>query len=148
VVCLRSYVGLALNFPWKGAGFWGTALIFAVVSGKTIGGFAADRFGLAKTSLFSLGIAALLFLFPALPQAGIGAVLLFNMTMPITLWVMAKILPGAKGFAFGLLTFGLFLGFLPIYLGIEVPPGASWLFALLAASSLALLWVGLRKAKM
>jgi FSR family fosmidomycin resistance protein-like MFS transporter len=147
VVCLRSYVGLALSFTWKGAGYWGMALVCAVVFGKTIGGFAADKFGLIKTSLFSLGIAALLFLFPTIPQAGVAAVLLFNMSMPITLWAMAKILPGAKGFAFGLLTFGLFLGFLPVYLGIEVPPGAPWLFTLLAAGSLILLWAGLRRAK-
>jgi len=67
VVCLRSYVGLALNFPWKSIGYWGTALTCAVVSGKILGGFAADSFGVIKTSLFSLGIAALLFLFPQIP---------------------------------------------------------------------------------
>jgi len=70
------------------------------------------------------------------------------MTMPITLWAMAKILPGAKGFSFGLLTFALFLGFLPVYLGINVPQSISWLFALLAALSLIILLTGLRKAKL
>lgn len=39
------------------------------------------------------------------------------MTMPVTLWAVARILPGAKGFSFGLLTFALFLGFCPSYLG-------------------------------
>jgi FSR family fosmidomycin resistance protein-like MFS transporter len=71
---------------------------------------------------------------------------LFNMTMPVTLWATAKIFPGAKGFAFGLLTFGLFLGFLPVYLGIEI--NAPRLFALFAAVSLALLWLGLRRLKL
>ena len=33
------------------------------------------------------------------------------------------------------LTFGLFLGFLPVYLGATISPGAPWLFALLAAGS-------------
>jgi len=148
VVCLRSFVGLALDFPWKGIGYRGMALICAVVFGKTIGGYAADRFGLWRTALVSLGLAALLFLLPGAPLAGVVAVLLFNMTMPITLWSMAKIMPGAKGFAFGLLTFGLFLGFLPIYLGIDVSSSASWLFALLAAVSLVFLLTGLRRAKL
>jgi FSR family fosmidomycin resistance protein-like MFS transporter len=76
------------------------------------------------------------------------AVLLFNMTMPITLWAMAKIFSAAKGFAFGLLSFGLFIGFVPLYLGIDVPPGASWAFALMAAVSLALLLAGLKEAKL
>ena len=147
VVCLRSFVGLALDFSWKSSGYWGIALVCAVVFGKILGGFTADRLGLTKTAVFSLAIAAFLFLFPALPLAGVTAVLLFNMTMPITLWALAKIIPGAKGFAFGLLTFGLFLGFLPVYLDLDVSANASWLFTLLAAVSLLLLLTGLRRAK-
>lgn len=146
VVCLRSYVGLTLNFSWKSTGYWGLALVCAVVLGKTAGGFAADRFGVMKTTFISLWAAAFLFMFPQMPLSGVTAVLLFNMTMPITLWVMAKIFPGAKGFSFGLLTFGLFLGFLPVYLGVNVPPDASWPFALAAAASFALIGIGLHKA--
>ena len=147
VVCLRSYVGMTMNFPWKSVGLWGVILIGAVVFGKTLGGFAADRFGAMKTTFFSLGIAALLFLFSQIPLLGVSAVLLFNMTMPITLWTMARIFPGAKGFSFGLLTFALFLGFLPVYLGTENPPNNFWIFALAALLSIALLFVGLRKVK-
>jgi FSR family fosmidomycin resistance protein-like MFS transporter len=33
------------------------------------------------------------------------------MTMPITLYLLAKKMKGMEGFAFGLLTFGLFIGF-------------------------------------
>jgi len=148
VVCLRSFVGLTLNFSWKGIDHWGTALICAVVFGKTLGGFTSDRFGVIRTALISLGIAAVLFLFSTIPIAGVAAVLLFNMTMPITLWAMAKVVPGAKGFAFGALTFGLFLGFLPTHLGVEVASEVAWPFALIAAVSLVLLWVGLRRAKL
>lgn len=148
VVCMRSYVGLALNFSWKSIGYWGTALICAVVFGKTLGGLLAAWFGIVRTSLLSLSIAALLFLFPQIPLAGVSAVLLFNMTMPITLWAVAKIMPGAKGFAFGLLTFGLFLGFLPVYLGVSIPSGLSWVLALIAALSLVLLMTGFRRAKL
>ena len=37
--------------------------------------------------------------------------------MPLTLWAVSKVFPGAKGFGFGLLTFGLFVGFCPAWLG-------------------------------
>jgi len=128
VVCLRSYVGLSLAFPWKGVGVWGAILICAVVLGKTLGGFASDRFGAERTAVFSLGIAALLFLFSGTPLFGIAAVLLFNMTMPITLRAMANLFRGAKGFSFGLLTFGLFLGFLPVFSGVSLPTETYWIF--------------------
>ena len=110
-----------------------------------MGGFAADKFGTVKTTIFSLGIAAALFLISSQAVPGIIAVLLFNMTMPITLWVMAKIFPGAKGFSFGLLTFALFLGFLPKYIGIDVPAGAYWIYALGTLLSLVFLLAGILK---
>ena len=50
---------------------------------------------------------------------GIAALLLFNMTMPITLYLLVSKLPQLSGFCFGLLTFALFLGFLPEYFGLR-----------------------------
>ena len=51
------------------------------------------------------------------------------MTMPITLWAAARLMPGGKGFAFGLLTFALFLGYIPTALGLtlRVRASAAWL---------------------
>lgn len=146
VVYLRSYVGLILTFPWKGEGYWGTALICAVVFGKAAGGILADRIGAIKASILSLGLSAAAFLFSGNPLCGTAAVFLFNMTMPITLWAVARALPGAKGFSFGLLTFGLFLGFCPVYLGVDPLVTAPAGFALASLASLALLFVGLKKA--
>ena len=148
VVCLRSYVGLTLDFPWKNTGYWGLAIVCAVVLGKTVGGFAADRFGVLKVTFFSLAIAAILFSFARTPLPGVAAIFLFNMTMPVTLWVMAKIFPGAKGFSFGMLTFALFLGFLPVYFGVYVPSNTYWPFTLAATVSLVLISIGLRKANL
>jgi FSR family fosmidomycin resistance protein-like MFS transporter len=144
VVCLRSYVGMTLDFTWKGEGYWGYILLLAVVLGKTAGGFLCDRFGPARTSAVTLGLAAVCFLSPKVPLLGVAAVFLFNMTMPVTLWAMARLFPGAKGFAFGLLTFGLFLGFVPVYLGYPplLSPGPG--FTLAAAASLIVLVLGLR----
>ncbi|MCL2140367.1 MAG: hypothetical protein FWH42_01615 [Dehalococcoidia bacterium] len=147
VVCLRSFTGLSTHFSWQDSGGWATVLVLAVVLGKTMGGFASDRFGVIATAGVSLGAAGLFFLFPAFPLTGIAAVLLFNMTMPITLWAMTKLLPGAKGGAFGLLTFALFIGFLPVYYGVNVQPILIWLLPLITVVSLFLLWTGLRRVK-
>ena len=146
VVCLRSYVGMLLNFPWKAERSWGLILICAIVLGKALGGILADVIGSIKASVLSLGISAILFMFSQYPVAGILAVFLFNMTMPITLWAVARILPGAKGFSFGLLTFGLFLGFIPVYLGLNPIIHTSFGFAMASFISLGLLLAGLKKA--
>ena len=123
VVVLRSHIGMILTYPWK-TGALALAAVCMVVFGKALGGMISDKAGVRKTVIVSLGAATVLFLIGELPIAGLGAMLLFNMTMPITLWIMAKLLPGAKGFAFGILTFALFIGFLPKYYGYtSVMPG-------------------------
>lgn len=147
VVCLRSYAGLTMNFDWKGEGPWGLALICAVVFGKIGGGFLSDRIGAKKASAVSLGFSGLLFLFSRAPLAGVAAVFLFNMTMPITLWAVARTMKGCKGFSFGLLTFGLFLGFAPVYGGLYSAVAMPLGFAACALVSLALLLTGLRRAE-
>lgn len=143
VVLLRSYMGMNQAFPWKAE--WAAALTLALALGKAAGGFAMDRFGAKRASVGSLALAAVLYLASALPLPGVLAVFLFNMTMPVTLWAAARVMPGAKGFSFGLLTFALFLGFLPSFLGwpsVLTGPAA---YAGVAAVSLLLLWMPLRK---
>lgn len=117
-VILRSYSGLIQNFPWKeslaGSGF---ILAGAVVLGKMAGGVLADKWGIQRTAFRSMCAAAVGFLCLVYPAAGILAVFFWNMSMPLTLWAVSKVFPGAKGFGFGLLTFGLFVGFCPAWLG-------------------------------
>lgn len=145
VVVLRSYMGLNQSFAWKGEGRWALALTLTLVLGKAAGGFAMDRSGPQKASGWSLGLAGALYLASPLPLPGVLAVFLFNMTMPITLWAAAKTMPGAKGFTFGLLTFALFLGYLPSFLGwpnlLTGPAG----YSAIAAASLCLLRPPLKK---
>ena len=145
VVVLRSYMGFNQTLPWKGEGAWGLIVTLALVLGKACGGFLNDRLGAKKATVLSLGLAAVCYLFAAHPIAGTAAVLLFNMTMPITLWAAARLMPGGKGFAFGLLTFALFLGFLPTWLGLPSLLTEGWAMALAAAVSAGLLLVGLRE---
>ena len=117
-VILRSYSGMIQNFPWKEtlAGS-GLILVGAVVLGKMAGGVLADKLGIQRTAFRSMCAAAVGFLCLVYPAAGILAVFFWNMSMPLTLWAVSKVFPGAKGFGFGLLTFGLFVGFCPAWLG-------------------------------
>ena len=65
------------------------------------------------------------------------------MTGGPTLGGPARRLPGARGLAFGLLTFALFLGVVPSLLGYELLPGGPLSAALAAVVSLPLLLLGL-----
>ena len=143
VVVLRSYVGMTLSFPWK-TGAWSVLTVCGVALGKAAGGFLADRLGAIRTSVASLSLCAVLFLFSDVAVCGLLAVFLFNMTMPLTLFAMARLFPGARGFAFGTLTFALFLGYLPAALSLPVPfAGEGWWYAAEAILSLILLVAGL-----
>lgn len=144
VVCLRSFAGMSFSFEWK-ASVPALVTIGCVALGKALGGFAADLMGTKTASILSLSLCAVLFLFSGNAVCGLSALLLFNMTMPMTLWETAKIFPNAKGFSFGLLTFALFIGFLPVYLGAFAL--TSVLSAGVAIVSLVLLLIGIRGGK-
>lgn len=119
VVILRSYIGLSVTFSWKSAGA-GMA-VAAVALGKVSGGFLSARFGCGKVMGISMGLAAVAFLFGEIPVFGLLALLMFNMSMPVTLHLLACRMPRMVGFSFGLLTFGLFLGYLPVYAELSLP---------------------------
>ena len=145
VVCLRSFAGSSMMFPWKSTGQWAVALTCAIVLGKSAGGFLADHFGAVRSSWITLGLSAILFLFADKPFMGVLAVFLFNMTMPVTLGALARLLPGVKGFAFGMLTLALFAGLVPI---IAVPTLVGlpyWYYSLMALLSAGFLHIGFRK---
>ena len=125
VVILRSFVGMAVTFSWKTGFGMGLLAVCAVVLGKVAGGFAAARFGSRCTVVCSLTLAAVCYLMGDQPLFGILALFFFNMTMPVTLYQLALQFPDLPGFSFGLLTFGLFLGFLPVALGWSIPIGGT-----------------------
>ena len=121
VVIIRSYVGMAVTFSWKTTTFAATIAVLSVVLGKMAGGILAERLGTKITVVSSLTLSAVCYFFSSNMIVGLLALFLFNMTMPITLYLLVKHWKGLPGFCFGLLTFGLFLGFLPVYFGIQVP---------------------------
>ncbi len=152
VVVLRSFMGTTAAFST------GTLLdplhpvlaglipVLCLAGGKAAGGFVSDRFGPIPTSIGSLGLCALLLFFPLHPALALVALFLFNMSMPITLFGSARLLKGAKGGAFGLLTAALFLGTVPLFLGFSLP-ALPWLHGGFAVVSLVLLVIGLKEPR-
>ena len=147
VVILRSYLGMATAFPWKSGALAGALAVLSIVAGKIAGGFASARYGFRKTVTVSLGLAACCYFFSDLMPAGLAALFLFNMTMPITLYWLACCLPKMPGFAFGFLTFALFLGFLPGYFGLLPQTKGNLVGCALSVISLLLLTVMQLKLK-
>ncbi len=142
-VALRSYVGLILAFSWKSKFIYALLFVIGVILGKMLGGIIGDRIGYKKISL-SLIISAICFIFAFdHPVIGIIAILLFNMTMPITLIVLSNIFNNNKGLAFGLLTLALFVGFIPTCVGMNQLFTQVGLFSLTIVSSI-LLYISLR----
>lgn len=125
VVILRSYVGMAVSFSWKTTLFLSTISILAVVLGKMAGGILAARLGMNKAIILSLILSAVCYSLSEFALFGIAALFFFNMTMPMTLYLLVCKWKTLPGFSFGLLTFGLFLGFLPVYFGIKIPISGS-----------------------
>ena len=147
VVVLRSYVGMAVTFEWKQEPSLAFAAVLAVVLGKAAGGFSAAGFGTRNTVVISLVLAMACYFLGNEAFFGIGALFFFNMTMPITLYQLALRYPELPGFSFGLLTFGLFLGFLPVYFGVELPVSGITLGAAGSLLSLCLLLLVVREER-
>lgn len=112
-VFIRSYAGIIWPIGFEKTGL--LILLPAVSSclGKALGGIVADRFGAMETAVTSLALSiAMLFLGNGSWIATGMAILLFNMAMPITLCGLASAMPNHCGFAFGLSTFALLLGYI------------------------------------
>jgi len=141
VVVLRSYGGGIMSFPWK-TGAWAWIAALCVVGGKCIGGFASDRFGEVRSATVTLSAAAAALIFSAFPLPGALGLLLFNMSMPVTLYAARDILREGRATAFGLLTLGLFLGMLPAFSGAS---GSGQDYAMICLISIMLIRVGVGK---
>lgn len=115
-VLIRSYGGFIWPFGFEKTGYLILLVPCASCLGKATGGILADRFGALETAVVSLMLSAVLFF------AGNGswvimgfAVMFFNMAMPITLTGLVAAMPEDPGFAFGLSTLALLMGYLMLY---------------------------------
>ena len=141
VVVLRSYLGMIAVFPWKDTLLEGLLALMGVFAGKLLGGILADKFGINRTVGWSLMAAAICFFFSDYMFGGVMALFFFNMSMPVTLFLAGRVLKGNNGFAFGILTFAIFIGFLPAYAGITFCN--RYVLTILAVLSLVLIEAGI-----
>ena len=123
-IVIRSWAGFLLILDWKRGIFLTLLPAAAAFMGKLMGGFAADALGGRTVGVAALLISLPLLVFgsgvPALCALGLA---IFNMTMPVTLCAVAGRLPGREGFAFGLTTLALLVGYL-LSLTAPLPAGA------------------------
>jgi len=115
-VVIRSFAGGLIPMAWKTGVFLALLPGIGAFAGKALGGILGDRFG-AKT----IGVSALLLSIPLLVFGkdivllSVAGILLFNMTMPITLCAVASKFPMNPGLAFGLTTLALLFGNMPAF---------------------------------
>lgn len=144
-VSVRSLVGMggAWELERTTALLWGLPIV--AFAGKALGGIVADRIGwielsvgalLLSTPLLALGSASL-------PLVLLG-LLLFQVTMAVTLAAATLVLPRRPGFAFGLTTLALIIGALPSLFHVDDWMYSPLFFAALLPLTAAVVWWGLR----
>lgn len=135
-IAVRSFVGLSYDFTAKENIQLMTIFIFGAAFGKFAGGFIADKFGMFRTALIGLFLSIPCLKFGYIPQFSIIGMFLFNLTMPITVTALANMMPNYKGFAFGLTTLALLLGYLPVYAKFKVASQSIFLFEIILVSAI------------
>lgn len=116
VVMIRSYMAYGIPTAWNKTEVQTIALYFSMGIGKALGGMLADHYGAKRVALFS-SLLAFPFLAAGNHQMYVSliGIMLFSMTMSITLGVIASVLRRAPGLAFGITTIGLLFGCLPVF---------------------------------
>lgn len=110
-VAFRAFGGSFPYYPWK----TGTAIILVaaafVMTGKILGGFAFDRFGIRRTMLGSTFVSAVaISMFSSSAPAALVGMFALNIAMPVTLILLYRSLSDYPAFAFGLAASVLFPG--------------------------------------
>jgi FSR family fosmidomycin resistance protein-like MFS transporter len=110
-VAVRAVGGSVTDFTWRSTALHTVYIALFVFAGKTAGGFVCDRAGAAKSSLVTVPLAALLTAFCA-GSMGLSLLgqFLLNLSMPVTLWLLYKLMPEEPGFSFGLAASALWPG--------------------------------------
>lgn len=116
VVIIRGYMGYGIPTSWNKT-IAQTIYLFVIMGiGKCLGGILSDAYGIRK-----IGIVSTLLAIPFLCLGdncmliSLIGVMMFSMTMSITLAILVSVLKKKTGLAFGLTTIGLFLGTAPIF---------------------------------
>jgi FSR family fosmidomycin resistance protein-like MFS transporter len=115
-IMIRSLVGFSAGFPWHNDRTVLFLIVCAAFLGKALGGVISDRFGWLATALTVSLVSAPLLAFGFVhPVASIAGMLLFQMTMPVTLTAVHRLLPKRPAFSFGLTCLALIIGAAPVF---------------------------------
>ena len=116
VVTIRGFMGYGIPTSWNKTVMEAIIFYFTMGIGKALGGILIDTIGIRKTSIISTIIAIPFLCFgDKYMLISLIGVMLFSMTMAVTLAILVSALPKSPGLAFGLTTIGLFLGTAPIF---------------------------------
>ena len=116
VVIIRSYMGYGIPTTWNKT-LVQTVLLYCFMGvGKAMGGILIDKIGIRKTAIIStIGALPFLLFGNNIMFISLIGIMMFSMTMAITLGLIVSELQRYPGVAFGCTTVGLFLGSLPLF---------------------------------
>ena len=116
VVIVRGYVGYGIPTSWNKTIPQLILFYFIMGIGKALGGILSDTIGIRKVAVISTIVSIPFLCFgDNIMIISIIGIMMFSMTMAITLAILVSVLKKAPGLAFGLTTIGLFLGTVPIF---------------------------------
>jgi len=115
-IVIRSYVGGVIPISWKTNTYLLVLPSISACAGKALGGFLGDQFGAKRVGVSSLLLSLPLLCFGKnIVLFSVIGIILFNITMPITLCAVASKFPYNPGLAFGLTTLALLCGNVPTF---------------------------------
>ena len=123
VVLIRAIMGSACKPEFDSTLISVISISIGVALGKILGGMLSDKFGIKYVTITTLLLSLIgYFFFRDNVVIYIISTILFNTTMPITLFLANKCLKNRYGLSFGLLAFTLFPGYLlgSLYLMLEL----------------------------
>lgn len=116
VVVVRGYMGYGIPTSWNKTTLQTVILFVTMGIGKCLGGILSDAYGIKKIATVSTLLAVPFLCFGNdLMIVSLIGVMMFSMTMAITLALLVSIYKDRPGLAFGFTTIGLFLGTAPIF---------------------------------
>lgn len=120
VVAVRSFMSYGIPMSWNTTILDTFMLYFSLTLGKALGGLLIDTIGIKKTVFLStvVSIPFILLGDTKIYMSLIG-IMLFSMTMAITLAIIISECKDTPGKGFGYTTIGLFLGSIPMFFSIN-----------------------------
>ena len=116
VVIVRAYMGYGIPTTWNKTLIQTILLYCSMGIGKAMGGILIDSIGIKKTAILStIGSLPFLLFGNNVMAISLIGIMMFSMTMAVTLGLIVSEIKKYPGVAFGFTTIGLFLGSLSVF---------------------------------